>query len=115
MVIFLTGENEINSFENKEEAEILLEEARNRIDEIDNELFNLIYQRTHIAKDIALAKEYLGMPVFDKTREEAVHAKIEKLSEENGIDAVIIDQIVDMLTILSKNEQNEILRRNNNG
>ena len=115
MVIFLTSENETKPFKNKEEAENLLKEARNRIDEIDNELFNLICQRTYLAKDIALAKEYLGMPVYDKTREEAVHAKIEKLSEKNGIDAEIIDQIVDMLTILSKNEQNEILRRNNNG
>ncbi|MEE1156216.1 MAG: chorismate mutase, partial [Methanobrevibacter sp.] len=79
------------------------------------ELFDLICQRTSIAKDVALAKDYLGMPIYDKTREDAIYAKIEKLSEENDIDVEIIDQIVNMLTILSKNEQKEILRRNVDG
>ncbi len=114
-MIFLNDENSVKTFKNKEEAENLLKESRNRIDEIDNELFDLICQRTFLAKDIALAKEYLGMPIYDKNREEVVHAKIEELSEKNGIDAEIIDQIVNMLTILSKNEQKEILRRNVDG
>ena len=112
---FLTNENEIKSFNSKEDAENLLKESRNRIDEIDNELFDLICQRTSIAKDVALAKDYLGLPVYDKNREEAIHAKIEKLSEQNNMDIDIINQIVDMLTILNKNEQNEILRRNVDG
>ena len=111
----MRNENEIKSLNNKEEAENLLKESRNRIDEIDNVLFDLICQRTSIAKDIALAKDYLGMPIYDKTREDAIYAKVEKLSEENGIDIEIIDQIVNMLTILSKNEQKELLRRNVDG
>ena len=111
----MNNEYEIKSFKNKEEAENLLKESRNRIDEIDNDLFDLICQRTSIAKDVALAKDYLGMPIYDKTREDAIYAKIEKLSEENDIDVEIIDQIVNMLTILSKNEQKEILRRNVDG
>ena len=111
----MNNKYEIKSFNNEKEAKDLLKESRNRIDEIDNDLFNLICQRTFLAKDIALAKEYLGMPVYDKNREAIVHAKIEELSEKNGIDSEIIDQIVNMLTILSKNEQKEILRRNVNG
>ena len=111
----MSKEYEIKSLNNKEEAENLLKESRNRIDEIDNDLFDLICQRTSIAKDVVLAKDYLGMPIYDKTREDAIYAKIEKLSEENDIDVEIIDQIVNMLTILSKNEQKEILRRNVDG
>ena len=111
----MSNENEVKSFKNKEEAENLLKESRNRIDEIDNKLFDLICQRTAIAKDVALVKDYLGMPIYDKSREDAIYAKIEKLSEENDIDVEIIDQIVNMLTILSKNEQKEILRRNVDG
>ena len=111
----MNNEYEIKTFNNKQEAENLLKESRNRIDEIDNELFDLICQRTSIAKDVALAKDYLGMPIYDKTREDAIYAKIEKLSEENDIDVEIIDQIVNMLTILNKNEQKEILRRNVDG
>ena len=111
----MSNEYDVKSFKNKEEAENLLKESRNRIDEIDNKLFDLICQRTSIAKDVALAKDYLGMPIYDKSREDAIYAKIGKLSEENDIDVEIIDQIVNMLTILSKNEQKEILRRNVDG
>ncbi len=111
----MKSDYEIKSFENKDEAEKLLEESRKRIDEIDNELFDLISQRTALAKDIVLAKDFLGMPIYDKSREEEVHNKIKRFSEENDLDVDIIDQIVNMLTILSKNEQKEILRRNVNG
>ena len=55
------------------------------------------------------------MPIYDESREKAVHEKIEKLAKEKDLDVVIIDQIVNMLTILSKNEQKEILRRNVDG
>lgn len=105
----------IKSFENKEEAEILLKESRKRIDEIDNALFDLISERTSLAEGIAFSKNYLGMPIYDKSREEAVHEKIKRMAKENDLDEDIIDQIIDMLTILSKNKQEEILRRNVNG
>ena len=105
----------MKSFENEEQAKNLLNESRKRIDEIDNELFDLISQRTSLSKDIALSKEYLQMKKKKKKREEEIHKKIEMLSEKNGLDVDIINQIVDMLTILSKNEQKEILRRNVNG
>ncbi|WP_458456740.1 chorismate mutase [Methanobrevibacter sp.] len=111
----MKSDYEIKSFNNKEEAEKLLKESRKRIDEIDNELFDLISQRTSLAKDIALSKEFIGMPIYDKSREEEIHNKIKRLSQENNLDVDIIDQIVNMLTILSKNEQKEILRRNVNG
>ena len=106
----MKSEYEIKSFKSKEEAENLLKESRNRIDDIDNELFSLISQRTSIAKDIALSKNYLGMPIYDKSREDAIHEKIDELCEEFDLDVEIIDQIVDMLTILNKNEQEKILR-----
>ncbi|WP_298501487.1 chorismate mutase [uncultured Methanobrevibacter sp.] len=106
---------ETKTFKNKKEAEELLEKSRKRIDEIDNELFDLIYQRTSLAKDIAISKEYLDMPIFDKSREKIVHEKIDALCTDCGLDIEIIDQIVDMLTILNKNEQEKILRRNVDG
>ena len=111
----MKSNSEIKSFESENEARILLEESRKRIDEIDNALFDLISQRTSLAKDIALSKEYLGMPVYDENREKEVHIKIEKFAEDNNLDVDVIDQIVNLLTILNKNEQKEILRRNVNG
>ena len=106
--------NEI-SFENEKEAKILLKKSRKRIDEIDNELFDLICERTAFASYIVFSKEYLGMPIYDENREKIVHDKIRSWARENDLDVDIIDKIVDMLTILSKNEQKKILRRNVNG
>ena len=103
----MKSNSEIKSFESENEARILLEESRKRIDEIDNALFDLISQRTSLAKDIALSKEYLGMPVYDENREKEVHRKIEKFAEDNNLDVDVIDQIVNLLTILNKNEQKE--------
>lgn len=98
------------SFNNKNEAEELLEESRKRIDEIDNELLDLISQRTSLAKNIVLSKQYIGIPIYDEEREEMIHQKIESFAVEKGLDVDIINQIIDMLTILSKNEQKKILR-----
>ena len=106
----MTSDYEIKTFNNKQEAEDLLKKSRNRIDEIDNELFDLISQRTSLAKDIALSKDYLGMPIYDESREAAIHEKIDGICEELGLDVDIVDQIVDMLTILNKNEQKKILK-----
>ena len=104
----MKSNEENKSFNNEEEAELLLKESRKRIDEIDKALFNLISERTSLAKDIALSKEYLGKPIYDKNREDAIHKKVERMAKENDLDVDIIDQIVNMLTILSKNEQKEM-------
>ena len=106
---------EIKSINSKQEAEDLLKKSRDRIDEIDNELCDLISERTSLAKGIVFSKQYLGMPIYDENREKIVHEKIERLAKEKDLDVDIIDQIVNMLTILSKNEQKEILRRNVDG
>ena len=111
----MKSSNKKISFENKEEAEILLRKSRKRIDEIDNELFDLISERTALASDIVFSKQYLGMPIYDENREKIVHDKIKSWAWKNDLDVDIIDQIVDMLTILNKNEQKEILRRNVDG
>lgn len=100
----------IKTFNNRQEAEDLLKKSRNRIDEIDNELFDLISQRTSLARDIAISKDYLGMSIYDESREDAIHEKVDGICEELGLDIDIINQIVDMLTILNKNEQKKILK-----
>lgn len=103
------------SFKNKEMARNLLDASRKQIDEIDNELFELICRRTSLATDIAVVKNYLGIPIQDNVREKIIFDKTERLARDNDIDIDIIDQIMNMLTILSKNEQKKILKEVNNG
>ena len=111
----MKSNEEIISFNNPEEAKLLLSESRKRIDEIDNEIVSLISERTSLAKDIALSKNYLGKPIYDKSREDSIHEKVVEMANEYDLDDDILNQIINMLTILSKNEQEEILRRSVNG
>ena len=99
-----------NLFESKEEALKLLENSRKEIDKIDNTLIDLISLRTSLAKDILKAKIYLDMDIYDKSREDSIHKKTTKLACEKNIDPEILNQIMDMLTILNKNEQKKLLK-----
>lgn len=103
------------NFKNEDNARNLLEHSRQLIDDIDNELVDLISRRTSLAKDIVSAKVYLGMEIYDKNREKSIHDKVDKLAIEKNIDKDILNQIIDMLAILSKNEQRKILRRHDDG
>ena len=49
------------------------------------------------------------MEIYDENREKAIHDKVLKLANEKDIDASILSEIMNMLTILSKNKQKEIL------
>ncbi len=94
----------------------MLLDSRKRIDEIDNEIFDLICQRTSFAMDIALAKRTILACLY-MIRKERIQfiKKLGSCLKKNHIDVDISNQIMDMLTTLSKNEQKEILRRNVNG
>ena len=96
-------------FENKDDACKTLMESRKRIDEIDNDLVDLIYERTLLARDILYSKLFLGMEIYDKSREDAIHAQTVEMAIEKGIDPDILSEIMNMLTILNKNKQKEIL------
>lgn len=80
----------LKSFKDKKDAEKVLLDSRKRIDEIDNEIFDLICQRTSFAMDIALAKDYIGMPVYDKKREDSIHKKIGELSEKTILMLILV-------------------------
>ena len=59
-----------------------LKDIRNRIDEIDRQLVELIESRTNCTAEVAKYKKESGMAVFDSERENAVLEKIEILSSE---------------------------------
>jgi chorismate mutase len=105
----------INLCNNEEEAKELLQKSRKRIDEIDNDLINLIDERTALAKDVVTAKKFLGMEIYDKSREDEVHNQVLKLAKEKDIDGDILSVIMNMLAMLSKNKQKELLWREDDG
>lgn len=95
----------------KSEALKVLQNSRNKIDQIDDEIINLIQKRTSLAKDIATAKMVLDKNVEDKEREDYIQHKIREIAREKNIDAVSLQKIIKIMTDLSKVEQEKILRR----
>jgi chorismate mutase len=113
--IFLDKINKKNLFDSEIEARYILKNSREEIDKIDNEIINLIANRTLLAKDIINAKIFLDMDIYDKNREKVIYDKVSKLAIDKNIDKNIIIKIIDLLTKLSKDQQKEILERKKNG
>ncbi len=97
------------------EASRILHQSREKIDGIDEEIISLIEMRTSLAGDIVNAKLVLGMEIEDKKREDYIQVKTKKIAKEKKIDEKCIKKIIEILTNLSKKEQEKILRREING
>jgi len=97
------------------EALKILQESRNKIDGIDEEIISLIIKRTSLAGDIVNAKIVLGMEIEDKKREGYIQDKTKRIAEQKQIDENCLKEIMRILTDLNKKEQKEILRREING
>ncbi|SCG85326.1 chorismate mutase [Methanobacterium congolense] len=99
----------------REEALRLLQDSRNKIDEMDEEIINLIERRTSLARDILNAKIVLGIEIEDKKREAFIQEKIKEIAREKKIDEVSLTRIMKILASMSKREQEKILRRGKHG
>ncbi|AGN16443.1 MAG: chorismate mutase [Methanobrevibacter boviskoreani] len=96
-------------FENEKQAKETLKFSRMEIDKLDNDLINIISERTSYAEDIVKAKTYLDMDIYDEKREKSIHDKAKKLASQKGIDQDILFEILDDLALLSKRKQKHIL------
>ena len=93
------------------EALKLLQESREKIDEIDDEIMDLIAKRTSLATDIARAKKILAKDIEDRKREDYIQHKIKEVAKEKQINQASLTKIMKILTDLNKDEQEKILRR----
>ena len=58
-----------------------IEDWRNRIDELNDELIALLNKRASFAVEIGKIKKQKGLPVFDASREDAVLEKVPTLTK----------------------------------
>lgn len=93
----------------KFEAEKLLNDSRKKIDEFDDQIINLILERTSLAKDIITAKKILNKDLFDSSREEVIHNKIRNAMADKEINTEKVLEIFDLLADISKEEQKKYL------
>jgi chorismate mutase len=57
-----------------------LDDIRNKIDIVDEEIVRLLNQRAEYAREIGMKKSEAGLPVQDKGREESVLSRVAKAS-----------------------------------
>ncbi len=70
-----------------------IKELRNRIDDIDQQILNLIAQRfVEVQKVVALKKEH-NMPVFHPAREEDLISKLREQARANSMDPDFIEEL----------------------
>jgi len=96
---------------NESDALTLLQESRKKIDRIDDEIIDLIIERTSLALDIATAKKVLNKDIQDTQREDYIQHKIKEIAKKKNINEVSLKKIMNILTDLNKYEQEKILRR----
>ena len=86
-----------------------LEESRAAIDAVDREIVRLFEQRMLIARDVAAYKIEKGLPVLDRSREEAV------LNSRAGMTAdpywaQSVRALYEQIMALSRAEQEKLLK-----
>ena len=91
------------------EAEKLLNDSRDKIDELDEKIIDLILERTSLAKDIIMAKKALNKEIFDSSREDIIHNKIKNALADKDISTEKVLEIFDLLASISKEEQKKYL------
>jgi chorismate mutase len=84
-----------------------LDELRDEIQAIDEEIVELIAQRTYVAESIAAVKRDRGLPTTDESQEQAVMDRAGGNAEQFDVDANLVKAIFRLLIELNKVEQRE--------
>ena len=82
-----------------------LEQLRQRIDEINENIISLFAERLEVALEIAKIKREENLPVFDPIREGKQKELLKKTAEKHNISPAIIDEIFVVLVEYSKRMQ----------
>jgi chorismate mutase len=104
-VIGLIQKFSINSVERMKE----INQLREKLDEIDIEILELLRERIDIVKRIGLIKKRLNLPIIDENREEEVYENAAKFALKHDLDNIQIKSIFREIVSLSKKVQNELL------
>jgi chorismate mutase len=82
-----------------------LEELRQRIMEVDEELVDLIGERKSLVVEIGEIKNELGLPVLDPAREAAVVRRAASLARDHDLDEELIRDVIWRIIASARGEQ----------
>lgn len=84
-----------------------LQELREKIDEIDNDLIDLFQRRMDLSAEVAHYKQQHNLPVYDPAREREVLDKLSRKVKEGRESSIV--SLYSLLFELSRAEQEKIL------
>jgi chorismate mutase len=100
----IAGKNK-TQFNSNEDAKKSLNDSRDVIDSIDNQIWDLISQRLSLAKNIIVAKVYLCLPITDYRRELMEYNNVNNINHKKNLDQGLVYKITKILIESNKNTQ----------
>jgi len=91
-----------------------LNDLRQEIDTINNEIIALFSKRLDVARKIAEIKKQEGLPVFDPKREQEQLNQLREIAKAHGVSPAVIEEIFALFVNYSKLEM-KIIMGNHNG
>lgn len=88
-------------------SEERLEELRDRIIAVDDEIIRLIGERRDLVLDIGRIKESLGLPVLDPAREARVVRRVAERSRDLGVDEELTRDVIWRIISSARQTQSE--------
>ncbi len=85
-----------------------LKEVRARIEKLDNQILDLIEQRTSLAKDVLEAKKAEGKEINDVDQNKVVLDRVANAATERGLDGDAVKRIFDILIKMNIERQHEL-------
>jgi len=86
-----------------------LQQIREEIDAIDDELVQLLEKRMDMAVKVAEYKKQNNIPIYNPTREQEVLDRMAKKVSDDRVEA--ISKIYSLLFLLSRNEQEKLIKQ----
>ena len=88
-------------------AQERLEELRDRIIAVDDEIIKLIGERRDLALEIGQIKESLGLPILDPAREARVVRRVAERSRALGVDEELTRDVIWRIISSARQTQGE--------
>ena len=85
-----------------------LREIRAKIEKLDNQIVELIEQRTALAKNVLDAKKAEGKPINDVEQNKIVLDRISNTATERGLDGEEVKRIFEILIQMNIERQHEL-------
>ncbi len=85
-----------------------LEEIRNQIDKIDDEILSLLAKRESLSKEVGRIKKAKNKQILDKERETQLIESIKKKSEELGLNEDFVIALYKIVLENSRKEQENV-------